>query len=205
MNDLNKALADIGKIRDHLAAGTMFRGLGPTVIAASGLLALFAMLSQIADVLPNNGSREFIVVWVAVAFVSATVIGLEMRARTRRAHVGIANAMLLNAIEHFVPVGAAGAVIAAIVMQRAPDCAWMLPGLWQILVGVGLFAAVRFLPRSVTLAAAWYFLAGTAVLVLSSETRVLSPIAMGLPFAVGQILLALLLHIAEGGADVEAD
>lgn len=203
MQDLNKALADIGKIRDQLAAGTMFRGFGPAVVAASGVLALLATALQMFDVLPRHDPAEFVIVWVVVAIASAVLIGLEMRARTRRAHSGIADAMLLNAIEHFLPVGVAGAVIAAIIMQRTPDAVWMLPGLWQILVGVGLFAAVRFLPRSVTLAAAWYFLAGAAVLLISSETRTLSPVTMGAPFAIGQLLIALFLHLAEGEADVK--
>jgi len=57
----------------------------------------------------------------------------------------------------------------------------MLPGLWQVLVGLGLFASVRVLPRPVPLAGAWYLLAGLTVLALASETRHLSPWLMGLP------------------------
>ena len=51
----------------------------------------------------------------------------------------------------------------------------MLPGLWQILVSLGIFASVRSLPRSVALAAAWYFVAGFAVLLIGEPAHALSP------------------------------
>ena len=139
--------------------------------------------------------------WTAVAMVSATLIGAETVARSRRHHGGLADAMLFNALEHFVPVGAAGAAIGAILLRFAPDAAWLLPGLLQMLLGVGLFVAMRFLPRSIALAAAWYFLAGAATLIVASQTRALSAWMMGIPFGIGQLVTAALLHVAMGGDD----
>jgi hypothetical protein len=132
------------------------------------------------------------------------MIGWEMVARTRRRHGGLADAMLFNAVEHFLPVGGMGAVVGAILLRFAPDAAWLLPGLWEMLVGVGLFVGVRFLPRSIAFAGAWYFLAGAATLILSSPTRGLSPWAMAIPFCVGQMLMAALLHFAQETRDAEA-
>jgi hypothetical protein len=80
----------------------------------------------------------------------------------------------------------------------------MLPGMWQVLVALGMFASVRSLPRSVALAGAWYFIVGFTVLLLSSQTHALSPWTMGLPFVIGQLLLAALLHFASGETDDEA-
>jgi hypothetical protein len=202
VQDLDKALADIGNIRRQLAAGTMFRGFGPPVVALTGLLALAAAASQsLWLTTPHEDQMLFLGVWVVVAILSATLVGIEMSARTRRHHAGLADAMLFNAVEQFLPVGAAGAAIAVALVRFAPDATWMLPGLWQILVGVGLFASLRFLPRAVTIAAAWYFVAGVVVLVLSSETRSLSPWVMGVPFGFGQFLLAAVLHFSTGGED----
>ena len=79
----------------------------------------------------------------------------------------------------------------------------MLPGLWQILTSLGVFASVRSLPRTVALAGAFYFLAGFAVLLLGSVSHALSPWTMGLPFAVGQALMAGILYFATGDSDVE--
>jgi hypothetical protein len=200
MSDLHKALADIGNIRLHLAAGTMFRGFGPSVLAATGVLALATATVQ-SMLLGHADAITFVAVWTVVAIISAALIGFEMVARTRRHHGGLADAMLFNAVEHFLPVGAAGVVVCAILLRFAPDAAWLLPGLWQLLIGVGLFVALRFLPRSISIAGAWYFLAGATVLILSSQDRSLSPWAMGIPFGVGQLLMAGLLHFALGGDD----
>ena len=52
-------------------------------------------------------------------------------------------------------------------------------------------------------AAAWYFVAGAAVLMLSSAPRSLSPWAMGIPFGAGQILVAVILHLALGEDDAK--
>lgn len=205
MSDLHKALADIGNIRVQLAAGTMFRGFGPTVVALSGFIALAAAAVQAAWPASSTDLLTFFAVWSAVAIVSSVLIGIEMLARTRRQHSGLADALLFSAFEHFLPVAIAGGTLGAIVIRFAPDTAWMLPGLWQMLVGLGLFAAIRFLPRTILLAAAWYFLAGTAVLMLLAGTRTLSPWAMGLPFGIGQLLLAAILRVAEGGENVEAE
>ena len=79
----------------------------------------------------------------------------------------------------------------------------MLPGLWQVLFSLGIFASVRSLPRGIALAGAWYFVAGLGVLMLSSGGHALSPWTMGLPFVVGQFLMAAILHLASGQADGE--
>ena len=204
MQDLNKALADIADIRLQLAAGTMFRGFGPAVIAATGGIAFALTLLQatwLAHIVINP--TTFITTWVISALASAALIGVEMYARTRRHHSGLADAMLFNAVENFLPVGFAGAALAFVILTYAPDTAWMLPGLWQLLVSLGLFAAIRFLPRAIAVAAAWYFIAGIAVLILASQDRSLSPWLMGIPFTVGQLLLAAILHIAYGDDHAE--
>ncbi len=204
MQDLNKALADIADIRLQLAAGTMFRGFGPAVIATTGGIALALTLIQVAwPVYLVTEPMTFITTWVVVAVACAALIGMEMYARSRRHHSGLADAMLFNAVENFLPMGFAGAALAIVILSYAPDTTWMLPGLWQLLVSLGLFAAVRFLPRAIAVAAAWYFISGIAVLIIASQERSLSPWLMGIPFTVGQLLLAAILHVAYGDEHVE--
>jgi hypothetical protein len=94
-------------------------------------------------------------------------------------------------------------LLAILLWKFAPETLWMLPGLWQVLVSLGVFASVRLLPRSIAFAGAWYFLSGFAVLVLASQSHALSPWTMGLPFVVGQVLMAALLYFASGENDVE--
>jgi len=111
--------------------------------------------------------------------------------------------MIHQAIEQFLPAGIAGVLLAVLMWKFAPEALWMLPGLWQILMSLGVFASVRSLPRTVALAGAFYFLAGFAVLLVGSVTHSLSPWTMGLPFAIGQGLMAGILYFATGDSDVE--
>jgi hypothetical protein len=204
MRDLDKALADIIAIRSQLAAGTAFRGYGPATMAATSAVALAtALLQQLLLRDPNTDAPIFLLGWAAAAGVSLTMIGTEMRARSHRHHSGLADAMIHQAVEQFLPAGIAGVLLAVLLWKFAPEALWMLPGLWQILTSLGVFASVRSLPRTVALAGAFYFLAGFAVLLLGSATHSLSPWTMGLPFAIGQGLMAGILYFATGDSDVE--
>jgi hypothetical protein len=131
------------------------------------------------------------------------MIWVEMRARSRRHHSGLADAMIHQAIEQFLPAAAAGVLLAVLLWKFAPETLWLLPGLWQILVSLGIFASVRSLPRSVAMAGAWYFLSGFGVVLLASQNHALSPWAMGLPFVIGQSAMAAILYVASGDRDVE--
>jgi hypothetical protein len=199
LRDLDKALADITAIRSQIAAGAAFQGYGPATMAATGGLALATAAAQWVWLGQNPDPLVFFGGWIATAALAAVLIGSEMLARSRRHHSGLADALIYNAIETFLPAGAAGALLGFVLYRLAPDTLWILPGLWLLLVSLGLFASLHSLPRNVRWAASWYFVAGLGVIVLAAEGRALSPWLMGLPFAVGQFLLAALLHLATGG------
>lgn len=204
MRDLDKALADIVTIRSQIAAGTAFRGYGPATMAATGAVALITAVLQfwlLDD--PTGEPLGFFIGWFIAAALSGLIIGIEMRARSRRHHSGLADAMIHQAVEQFLPAGVAGVLLAVVMWKFASETLWLLPGLWQILVSLGIFASVRTLPRSVALAGGWYFVSGFAVVVLASRTHTLSPWTMGLPFLIGQSLMAAILHFASGDNDVE--
>jgi hypothetical protein len=204
MRDLDKALADIIAIRSQLAAGTAFRGYGPAAVAATGAVALVTAILQffwLDD--PTRNPIAFFAGWIAAAALSAVMIWIEMRGRSHRHHSGLADPMIHQAIEQFLPAGVAGVLLAPMLWKFAGDTLWMLPGLWQILVSLGIFASIRSLPRSVALAGAWYFVAGFAVLIVASQSHALSPWTMGLPFAAGQSLMAAILYFASGETDAE--
>lgn len=204
MRDLDRALADIANIRSHLAAGTMFRGFGAAVMAVTGLLAVAIAGAQ--TIWPEalaGDALTMLVGWVATAVVSAVLVVAEMLARSRRHHGGLADAMIWNAIQQFLPAGFAGGAVGLVLARFAPDSLWILPGLWQVLVALGIFASLRTMPPLITLVGAWYFVAGIAVMIMASSADQLSPWLMGLPFAVGQFLMAAVLHFASGEHNVE--
>ena len=204
IRDLDKALADIIAIRSQLAAGTAFAGYGPAAIAATAVVALITTILQyvwLAD--PTHHPLTFLFGWALAALLSSAMILSEMIARSRRHHSGLADAMIHQAVEQFLPSAVAGVLLAIVLWKFAPEALWLLPGLWQLLVSLGIFASVRSLPRSVALVGAWYFVAGFTVLLLGSSSHALSPWTMGLPFVIGQLLMAALLHIASEETDAE--
>ncbi len=202
MRDYEKALSDIADIRSKMAASTTFKGLGPAALGITGLMALALAIGQsLFHTDPFDVPLHFFGGWVAVAVVSLGLIGTEMVVRSRREHGGLADSMILNAVHQFLPAGAAGAAVAVILLRFSPENVWMLPGLWEVLVSLGLFAALPSLPRAVALAAGWYFVAGCAVLMWAASGPELSPWMMGLPFAVGQLVLAAIIYQSYGDTD----
>ena len=204
MTDLDRALADIVAIRSQLVRGTAFSGYGPAAFAATAGLALATATAQtlLLDE-PEARPLLFFGAWVATAIAAVGLIGAEMRARARRHTGGLGDAMIHDSVEQFLPAGAAGALLAVVLARISPESLWLLPGLWQVLVSLGIFAGVRVMPRGVALVGAWYLVAGLAVLVIMGESRGLSPWAMGVPFAVGQGLMALVVRSASEVDDAE--
>jgi hypothetical protein len=204
MRDLDKALADIIAIRSQLAAGTAFAGYGPAAIAATAIVASVTTLLQyvlLTD--PTHHPLTFLLGWALAALLSAAIILTEMVARSRRRHSGLADAMIHQAVEQFLPSAVAGVLLAIVLLKFAPEALWLLPGLWQVLVSLGVFASVRSLPRTVAFAGAWYFVAGFTVLLIASQSHALSPWTMGLPFVIGQSLMATIIYFASGESDAE--
>lgn len=150
MRDLDKALADIVAIRSQIAAGTAFRGYGPATMAATGAVALLTAILEFW--LLGDATSEplgFFFGWFIAAALSGLIIGIEMRARSRRHHSGLADAMIHQAVEQFLPAGVAGVLLAVVMWKFAGETLWLLPGLWQILVSLGI------LPPSVRCRAPW--------------------------------------------------
>ncbi len=136
MRDLDRALADIVAIRSQLARDETFRGLGAATVAATGIVALMVAGAQalwLGD--PNARPLLFFTIWVGAALVAFALVGVETVRRSRRIHSGLADAMIWNAIEVFLPTAGAGACLGLVIGRFAPEAAWMLPGLWQVLTG----------------------------------------------------------------------
>jgi hypothetical protein len=205
MQELHRALADISAIRGQMARGTVFRGYGPAALAASGILALGAAILQsqtIAEPLRQIGA--YLALWIATAALTVLIVGSEAVRRTRRIHDGLADDMLRAAAEQFVPAAIAGVLVTLVLVRTAEAELWLLPGLWQILFSLGVFASCRSLPRPMIAVAIWYLACGLACIVLARGAHALSPWAMGIPFFGGQMLTAYLLKQSFGGGDGEA-
>jgi hypothetical protein len=201
MNDLHKALGDISSIRRQVARSTEFRGYGPATLASTGIFAVSAAGAQ-ALWLPDPAHHipAYLAIWVSTAVLSAGLIAVQTVTRTHRMHSGMADEMIRMAVEQFLPSVGAGGLMTIVLLRFVPSALWMLPGLWQVIFSLGVFSSCRFLPRPMAAAGAWYLLTGL-VCIASGDSRAFSPWAMGIPYGVGQLLVAgvLLLNGREGG------
>ena len=204
MSDVRQALAEIRAIRTQVARGTQFRGYGPKSIAASGVLALCVAAHQSGHVAAAHDISAFLTSWVTVAAISVCLSAWETVTRARRVHDGFAKEMTHAAVEQFLPAIVAGLLLTVVLLRAAPASAWMLPGLWELVFSLGIFASCRFLPRPMFAVGLWYLAAGLACLVVESGPRTLSPWAMGIPFGVGQLLVAAVLQFGYGDSVEES-
>jgi hypothetical protein len=204
MPDVRRALSDIQSIRGHVARCIEFRGYGPATLAITGLLAIAVASVQelwLAD--PQHAFSRFLGLWVGAAVASLLLIAMETIARARRLHSALAMQMLYSAVEQFLPAIVTGILLTAVMVRSAPQSLWMLPGLWQLLFSLGVFASCRFLPRATFWVGVWYLATGLTCLALGGGDWAFSPWEMGIPFGLGHLMVAGVLQFGYRRHDEE--
>ena len=204
MNDLNRALGDISSIRKQMASSTEFRGYGPATLAATGVFAVVAALMQwvwVSD--PVHHISAWLSLWVGTATLSAALTGVQMYTRSRRMHSALSDEMIRMAVEQFLPSVGAGLLLTVVIVRYVPAVVWMLPGIWQVAFSLGIFSSCRFLPRPMIAAGIWYLLTGLGLIAMAGDAA-FSPWAMGLPFGLGQLLVAAILLLGNSENSDEA-
>jgi hypothetical protein len=193
--ELREALTQITEIRLQLARTEVFRGYRAMPVAFSGVVAVLAAVVQAATIAePLVQIGPYLVLWIGAAVISGMAAGLEMVVRARNAGTPLTRELTWLALEQFTPCLVAGALLTLVLVRTAPESAGMLPGLWQIVYSLGIFASCRLLPRATFWVAVFYLGSGLAVLTQAHGEAALSPWAMGLPFGVGQLLAAVILY-----------
>jgi len=195
MLNLDRALTDIKAMRSQMARGTEFRGYGPVAFVATGLLAIGAALAQahwIDD--PSNQATAYLGLWIATAMIAGVIIGVDVVTRSRRVHSGLADEMIQAAAEQLFPAVVAGGLVTVILFHFSPESLRLLPGLWQIILSLGIFASCRSLPAPFIIVGVWYLAAGLVCLAFANNGNEFSPWAMGVPFGIGQFLAAVLIQ-----------
>src|SRR3954453_16633152 len=141
MNDLERPLGDINTIRRQVANTTEFGGYGPATLAST---AVFAVLSAVVQQLwlPDGGNHiaRYLSIWVSAALLSAVLTGVQMYTRARRIHSALSDEMIRMAVEQFLPSIVTGLLVTAVFLGSAAQDAWILPGIWQIIYGLGIFS-----------------------------------------------------------------
>jgi hypothetical protein len=197
MTDLNQALVDIRSIRRQVAQTTEFRGYGPLTLSATAVLALLAGVVQSRWLpQPANDPAQYVALWLTTALLCAALIASQMIGRAKRLHSGMADEMIRMAVAQFLPAGIAGAILPFVLLRVTDDVFWLLPGLWQIIFGLGVFASCRCLPRPMLLVGAWFLLTGLACVALGDD-RALAPAIMSGAYAIGMTLVAAIHYFSQ--------
>lgn len=204
MNDLDRALVDIRELRRQVAETSTFRGYGPWtlwVTAAFALAAGFAQAAWVAN--PEAHPLRYAAIWSATAILSASLIGVQALTRAHREHSAMAGDMIRMAAEQFAPAALAGTLLTVVVIRSDAHILWLLPGLWQIVYSLGVFASCRFLPKPMRAAGVWYLLMGLLAVAIGND-RALSPALMAVSYAIGQSMIGVILYMnAKDAVDEE--
>jgi hypothetical protein len=193
--ELRDALTQIAEIRLQMARTEMFRGYRALPVAFSGVVACSAAVAQslwIAD--PAREVSSYLTLWVGAALLSTIAAGIGMILRARSGGTTLSREITWLAVGQFTPCLAAGGLVTAILATSVPEALWILPGIWQILFSLGIFASYRLLPRATFGVAVFYLFTGAICLAAAHGESALTPWAMGVPFGVGQLYAAAVLY-----------
>ena len=193
--ELHDALHQISDIRRQMARSEVFRGYRSLTVGFSGVLGLLAAAFQSHwTASPESELGRYLCLWISVALVSVIVAGAELFWRARCAGKGLARDLTLPAVEQFLPSMFVGGLLTLCIYRNAPEVAWMLPGLWSLVFGLGVFASYRLLPRQVFWVGLYFVVCGTGCLLWGQGDNSLSPWQMAISFGGGQLLGAVILY-----------
>jgi hypothetical protein len=192
--ELHEALSQISEIRRQMARTGVFRGYRSATAAFSGCVAVVTAVAQgmlLPD--PQLHVSTFLAFWLVAALLSVVAAASEMIVRCVKSRSPLQKELTVQAAEQFVPSLATGALLTLVMAWFAHAEMWLLPGLWAILFALGIFASRRVLPGAVAVVAGYYLLAGLVAIAETDQRTAFSPWTMGLIFAPGQFLAAIVL------------
>jgi hypothetical protein len=194
--ELQHALAQVSEIREHLARTELFRGYRSLTVGFSGLVGLAAASVQVVCLpQPTERLAAYLALWIGAAALNVIVVGAELWLRASKTRTYLARQTTLFAVEQFMPSLVVGGLLTLVIVNRARESAWMLPGLWALVFSLGIFASCRLLPRAVFAVGLWYLVAGVVALIWGQGTAALSPWIMGITFGMGQLFAAVIFHV----------
>jgi hypothetical protein len=189
--DLQQALSQISDIRHHVHRAGVFRGYRAMTTAFSGCVAfLAAALQAVVLPRPEMDVDYFLYIWLSAGIICVGAAGIAIWDRCHRSGSAVQRDLAVHAIEQLMPSLVAGGLLTFVLVRFNLNATVLLPGLWAILLGLGVFASRRLLPRATALVGGYYLGAGLIILAEFPYVDAFSPWVMGVTFGVGQFLAA---------------
>jgi hypothetical protein len=195
--NLNRALSDIAEIRAQLDRTEAYRGFRSMTVGLSAALVIAGgCLQRFWIEHPEQQPLLFLKIWIGVAFLSAAACTIEMLIRNRISGNPITWKLHRSLISKTMPAILVGSVVTIAAMNAGADQETMLrllPGLWAMIYGLGLWACGASLPRMAHLATLYFLTGGAVAMLAAAKADAMHPSTMVLLFGVGQMLLAAIL------------
>jgi hypothetical protein len=190
--ELDRALAQVAEIQDQLTRADVYRGYRSVPVAASGIIGLVAAWLQPAG-LPAD-PVAFVGYWTVIA-VCAGFVGVSEIVYNYVVHdEALARRRTRRVVGQMLPSLLGAAIITGSFVHLSGELVALLPGIWAICFGIGIFASRPFLVRASGWAALYFYAAGVALLWTAHAHESLSGWSVGGTFGVGQLLTAAVLY-----------
>lgn len=193
--DVPQALDRIEEIHAQMAKGEVFRGYRPVPVAIAGAVGLLAGWLQPRFVPAGDGGIGFLAFWLGVAALNAAINTAVIASGWARARDPFLRRHTRQVVGQFVPCLVAGAAVSLALPSVDPGLARLLPGLWALLFGLGVFASRPYLARATGWVALWFVVAGTALLSFPLQGWARLGLAHGCVFGLGLLAAAVVLHL----------
>lgn len=192
--DVPQALDRIEEIHAQMAKGEVFRGYRPVPVAIAGAVGLLAGWLQPRFV-PEGDAARFLAFWLTVALLNIALNGAVIAAGYARSGSRFARRHTRQVVGQFVPCLLAGAAVSLGLPAADAGFARLLPGLWALLFGLGVFASRPYLARATGWVALFFVVAGTALLAFPGRDLARLGLVHGAVFGIGLLAAALVLHL----------
>jgi hypothetical protein len=190
--ELHRALAQVAEIQDQATRADVYRGYRSVPVAASGLIGLAAAWLQPTRL--DADPAAFVLYWMVVA-AAAGFVGVSEIVYNYIVHdEAFARRRTRRVVGQLMPSLLGAAVITACFTRLSAALVPLLPGIWAICFGVGIFASRPFLIRSCGWVALYFYAAGVALLWNARGPETLSAWSVGGTFGVGQLITAAVLY-----------
>ena len=192
--DVPQALDRIEEIHAQIAKGEVFRGYRPVPVAIAGAVGLLAGWLQPRFV-PEGEATRFLVWWIAVALLNVAVNAAVIAAGYARCRDAFARRHTRRVVGQFVPCLLAGTAVSLGLPAAGSALVRLLPGLWALLFGLGVFASRPYLARATGWVALFFVAAGTGLLLFPPATYAALGLAHGAVFGAGLLGAAVVLRL----------
>jgi len=191
--DVPQALDRIEEIHAQIAKGEVFRGYRPVPVAIAGVVGLLAGWLQ-PRLVPEGDAARFLGYWIAVALGNVAINAAVIVAGYARCGDAFARRHTRRVVGQFVPCLLAGAAVTLGLPAAGSALVRLLPGLWALLFGLGVFASRPYLARATGWVALYFVSAGTGLLLFPPATLAALGLAHGVVFGAGLLGAAVVLH-----------